>query len=252
MSIHKPDPEKRSYGAHARNEWICPCGQVTHGNAAEASHKKACRTWKEHQLADIERALAKIRAGVYGHRLKPALIDGFRRELGHQQRRLREHLALPPVIWYRGDPAGRGVLIEDGGGNRLGELRNTRDGDELDLTWGYGGAGPHNTAFSLLVHAQGDRAICQQCQGSGQLVYDPEDGEKPAGSPYDRRLSPEYYAECGLEVTKCWAWNCKRGYRTDRLPDQAFKLRYVARWDPRTFLISQAEIRAWLTGHLGR
>jgi hypothetical protein len=107
------------------------------------------------------------------------------------------------------------------------------------LSWGYGGSGPADTARSLLIAALGADAMCHTCGGTGRLAFDPNVGEEPSAVPWDPTKPPQEYAARGLEVTRCWDWECDGGFR--QLPYQAFKSEQVATWDDE-FRISRTQI----------
>ena len=152
-------------------------------------------------------------------------------------------------VIYHGNGSGAGgrlIRIETPDGQRIGVLHHVVRHSPTELTWGYGGSGPADTARSLLIAALGRDALCRTCGGTGRLVLDPAAHGEPPPIPWDPHKPPEEYAAEGLEVTECWDWECDSGYR--RLPYQAFKWDHVANWG-NEFQISRTQILTWLSQH---
>ncbi len=145
-----------------------------------------------------------------------------------------------------GGAGGRPILIETPDGRQIGAVRHVVRHSPTGLSWGYGGSGPADTARSLLIAALGPDAICRTCAGTGRLAFDPNAGEEQLPLPWNPSRPPEAYASDGLQVTKCWDWECDAGIR--QLPYQAFKWEHVTTWG-NEFRISRNQILSWLSQH---
>ena len=75
-------------------EWTCVCGRTVRGNGGQSSHKRACRPWMEHKLAENEKVLTGIADGTWGNKARPGLVEQFRQQAEHNRDNLRQRLGL--------------------------------------------------------------------------------------------------------------------------------------------------------------
>ena len=140
-------------------------------------------------------------------------------------------------VIYHGYPQGgpgRGIALELPDGTRIGWLDHVVRHSPSGFGWGYRGSGPCDTAWSLLIDALGDAAVCPACQGSGRVVYVAGDGA-PRAEPFDPASHP--WSRNG------WPCECAGGYRL--LPYVRFVDQFVAGWADE-WLMSRADILSWL------
>lgn len=147
-------------------------------------------------------------------------------------------------VVYRGvgndNPAGgRLVLVETPDGDVIGPLRHVVKHSPSGYTWGYAGSGPADLALSLLTDALGEAAKCATCNGTRRVVF-PTNAEDPVA--FDPE-NPEHVRLAEYTEGPLTCWDCEGGTR--RLPYQAFKFAFVARW-PESWTIRRSEILAWL------
>jgi hypothetical protein len=76
------------------------------------------------------------------------------------------------------------IAVEDEHGHRVGTVRHLPKHSPTGMNWGYAGAGPADTARSLLIEALGNDAICPLCAGTSRVVYvrDETGGTAPGGT----------------------------------------------------------------------
>ena len=135
---------------------------------------------------------------------------------------------------YREGASSRVIALELPDGTRIGWLEHVVRHSPSGFGWGYHGSGPSDTAWSLLVDAAGDAAICQACQGTGRVVYVTEDGLTRA-EPFGPTRHPW--------STNGWQCECSGGYLS--LPYTRFADQFVASWADEWF-ISRASVLSWL------
>lgn len=112
------------------------------------------------------------------------------------------------------------------------------------MEWGYGGSGPADLARSILIDVLGDEALCNECGGLGLVVLDQETGAEHKTTEAEirkYRQLQEANDPLGDLLMKCF-W-CDDGVK--RLPYQAFKFDFVAKWDRDQFSVSEDEVRSW-------
>jgi len=125
-------------------------------------------------------------------------------------------------------------MVESISGEPLHKLRQIGQASAGRMTWGYTGSGPFDTAFSILVDAVGDDAICSICKGTYQVVYVAEgDGYRP--EPFD----PVRHQW----TTRGWTCTCAHGY--SHLPAGEFCDQFVDHWGDE-WRISRSDVLAWL------
>ena len=73
--------------------WTCACGRVVIGNGGRASHQRACREYKESNLAHLEDTVEKIDQGEWGRSFRPEIRRQFRRQFSREIKEARKELA---------------------------------------------------------------------------------------------------------------------------------------------------------------
>ena len=136
---------------------------------------------------------------------------------------------------YRQQPFGQIVAVESAAGERIGTLPHIPQHSPSGLNWGYAGAGPCDTARSLLIDVLGPDAICPACRGAGRVIYVAE-GDGYRAVPFD--------PACRQRPRRGWPCECSSGYK--HLPYGAFVGQFVIHWGDE-WLMSRASILAWLT-----
>jgi hypothetical protein len=129
------------------------------------------------------------------------------------------------------------VTVESADGELIGVLPHIPLHSPTGMNWGYAGAGPRDTARSLLIDALGPDAICPVCQGTCRVTYVAE------GDGY--RAVPFSPARCPRS-RHGWRCTCSGGYK--HLPYGAFADQFVTHWGDE-WAITAASILAWLAGH---
>lgn len=138
---------------------------------------------------------------------------------------------------YRESASGRVIALESPDGTRIGWLDHVVRHSPSGFGWGYHGSGACDTAWSLLIDALSDAAICPACQGTGRVVYVAEGGI-PRAEPFDAARHP--WSRNG------WPCECSGGYRS--LPYARFVDQFVAGWADE-WMMSRASILSWLAEH---
>lgn len=150
----------------------------------------------------------------------------------------RQHDASD-VIYHgcRGPYFERVVAVESADGELIAVLPHLPSHSPTGMNWGYAGAGPCDTARSLLIDVLGPDAICPACQGTGRVTYLTEgDGYRP--EPVDPQRHPQ--------SRRGWPCGCSGGYK--HLPYGAFADQFVSQWDDE-WAISRTIVLAWLAAH---
>lgn len=135
---------------------------------------------------------------------------------------------------YRDETSGPVVVLDSPDGTRIGTLTHIVRHSPSGLNWGFHGSGTCDTAWSLLIDALGDAALCPSCQGTGQVVYVTRQGDCSA-EPFDPGRHP--WSKHG------WLCECSGGYR--QLPYARFADQFAARWDDE-WVMSRADVLSWL------
>jgi hypothetical protein len=108
----------RDNTAQNQEPWTCVCGRTVHGNGGQSSHKRSCRPWAEHLLAENERLLARVDSGEYftgyKRRMSDAARHAFRASIIRAIDRLRERLGLPPAPTVKAEDIKPGQTIKNG------------------------------------------------------------------------------------------------------------------------------------------
>lgn len=92
-TLDSGDIRRQRASRYADRSWTCPCGRTVWGNGGKSSHKRACRTYKQNRLDGLVETLAEIDAGTRGKRLRPVMVERFRRQYEAEAERLRAELA---------------------------------------------------------------------------------------------------------------------------------------------------------------
>jgi hypothetical protein len=128
------------------------------------------------------------------------------------------------------------IVVKDASDEQVGIVHHLPKHSPTGMNWGYAGAGPADTARSLLIAALGTDALCPACLGTGRVVYVMTgDSEQPAAEPFD----PESHRW----ATHGWKCECDGGYK--RLPYPDFTAQFVTRWG-KEWVMSRASILDWL------
>lgn len=135
---------------------------------------------------------------------------------------------------YRHGSSGPVVALESPDGTRVGILQHVVRHSPSGLNWGFHGSGACDTAWSLLIDALGDGAICPSCRGTGRVVYVTRHGHCGA-EPFDPGRHP--WSKHG------WQCECSGGYR--HLPYGKFAGQFVARWGDE-WSMSRSDVLSWL------
>jgi Family of unknown function (DUF6166) len=135
---------------------------------------------------------------------------------------------------YRKGTSVQVIALESTDGAFLGTLEHLVLHSPSGLNWGYHGSGPCDTAFSLLVDALGEDAVCQACRGTGRVVYVGGKDHSRA-EPFDTTHHP--WSKRG------WPCGCSGGYR--HLPYGKFSDQFVAKWGDE-WIMSRSSILSWL------
>jgi hypothetical protein len=129
------------------------------------------------------------------------------------------------------------IVIEDEHGHQTSTVRHLPKHSPTGMNWGYAGAGPTDTARTLLIAALGEDAICPLCAGTGRVVYvRDEAGQTLQAQPFNPDRHP--WARRG------WICECDEGYR--QLPYSRFVSQYVTQWGAE-WTMSRTSILDWLS-----
>jgi len=135
---------------------------------------------------------------------------------------------------YRRQPFEQVIVVESEDGELIGAIQHVPQHSHTGMNWGYAGAGPRDTARSLLIDVLGSDAICPVCKGTRRVVYVAE-GDGYRAEPFDPARHP-----CSK---RGWPCGCSGGYK--HLPVGAFADQFVIHWGDE-WVMSRASILAWL------
>ena len=135
---------------------------------------------------------------------------------------------------YRRQPSEQIIELETQAGVKIGVLQHVVRHSPTGMNWGYVGAGPCDTALSLLLDVLGAKAICRLCHGSQRIVYIPE-GTSYRAEPFDPVLHGS--------ARRGWACECWGGYID--VPYGDFVDEFAANWGDE-WTISRWKILSWL------